>query len=279
VREIEESEFDLKPAGRFKPKGKSELMSVYRLPWEEFRSIIDGIEPGSYLPVLAKQKAAIFAGVGMSLFIAYLFFLRYMRYLTADAKAVAALTLNPDLIISEYPAVPVVLGLVVVAFIVVVWRVHALSHFTLKLLNGGLGFALGYLLVFVPFIYFGLDYLPAGHEVLYESRHLFVEVFENNSPVYAEPSETAEVLRTVGAGNILLQVDSRNRGGLSWNKVYLGEEGDGWMVRVQPPKLGVPETRVTYADKFYFKLRDVYALLLGCFGFIWGFWQFRIRPV
>ena len=42
---LEERASCLARSGRFKPKGKSEMMSVYRCPWESFESIIGGIKP------------------------------------------------------------------------------------------------------------------------------------------------------------------------------------------------------------------------------------------
>ena len=52
----------------------------------------------------------------------------------------------------------------------------------------------------------------------------------------------------------------------------------GWIERVTPPKVGVPSKRVTWADKFYFYSRDLYALIAGLLGFVWGWLNFRIKP-
>ena len=43
-------------------------------------------------------------------------------------------------------------------------------------------------------------------------------------------------------------------------------------------RFGVPEKRITIAYKFAIRNRDLYALIAGLLGFIWGALSFRIRP-
>jgi hypothetical protein len=68
-------------------------------------------------------------------------------------------------------------------------------------------------------------------------------------------------------------------GDLTWNKVLLGAEKFGWIVRVSPPQMGVPEKIVSQADKFHFRYKDLYTFAFAFFCFIFVFWKFRIRPV
>ncbi len=279
AREVEEYEFNLAAAGRFKPKGKSELMSVFRVPWEEFESIIDGIKPGSYLPVVARQKVAIAVAGTVSLVAAYALYLNYLRYVAADSKAIAVLSLNPELILWEYPIVIGVIAVVLSVMMIVLLRVQAAPHIILKLLNGGFGFGVGFFVLFAAFSLSPVDFLPFGKSVVFESQHLFVNVIESDSQIYAEPAEDSEILRNVDAGNILLQMDAKKVEGVWWFKIYLGPEEYGWIIRISPPKMGVAETRVSQADKFFFRLRDIYALVLGMIGFVIGFVKFSIRPV
>ena len=77
---------------------------------------------------------------------------------------------------------------------------------------------------------------------------------------------------------LLLQADVREQGNMIWNKVLIGKNKYGWVLRIDPPKLGVPERRISSADKFYFKYKDVYNLIVGIIGFILGFFHFKIRP-
>ncbi len=77
---------------------------------------------------------------------------------------------------------------------------------------------------------------------------------------------------------VLLLADVAVPEGLTWNKVLVGKRKYGWIPRVIPAKLGVPEKRLTIAHKFTFRYRDLYGLVAGLLGFIWGSLSFRIRP-
>ncbi len=66
---------------------------------------------------------------------------------------------------------------------------------------------------------------------------------------------------------------------LIWNKVLIGKKNYGWILRVIPATIGVPEKRMTISYKFYFKYIDLFTLFIGSIGFIWGFLNFRLRPV
>lgn len=116
-------------------------------------------------------------------------------------------------------------------------------------------------------------------EVLNSSEHLYVEVLENNSSIFKEPSLNGQALRQFKAGQLLLQTDYKKVGSLAWNKVLLGAEEYGWIVRVSPPQMGVPEKRISEAYKFHFRYKDLYAFILGFLFFIYGYWKFRIRPI
>jgi hypothetical protein len=83
----------------------------------------------------------------------------------------------------------------------------------------------------------------------------------------------------MNAGQLLLQTDYKKSEDLAWNKVLLGEKQYGWIPRILPPEIGVPEKRVSLAYKFYFRYKDLYAFIAGFCCFIIGFWKFRIRPI
>jgi len=59
------------------------------------------------------------------------------------------------------------------------------------------------------------------------------------------------------AGKLLLQTDFKQIGDLAWNKVLLGVEQYGWIVRVSPPQMGIPEKRISQAYKFFFRYKDL----------------------
>jgi hypothetical protein len=114
--------------------------------------------------------------------------------------------------------------------------------------------------------------------VISRSDHLFVEVVSNNTAVYARPDSDADVLRHTSSGNLLLLADVKHIKGITWNKVFVGGSRYGWVERVLPPRIGVPEKRLTLAYKYYFRYQDLYALIGGLIGFLWGYLNFRVRP-
>jgi hypothetical protein len=81
----------------------------------------------------------------------------------------------------------------------------------------------------------------------------------------------------VKKGTIMLLSDISDIDGLTWNKILIGYNKYGWVLRVMPPKSGLPEKRLTIANKFYFRYSDLVVLTVGFLGFIWGFWKYRVR--
>ena len=94
-----------------------------------------------------------------------------------------------------------------------------------------------------------------------------------------KPSIKSKSLKKVDKGNLLLLTDVKKSDRLTWNKVLIGKKNYGWILRVIPDTMGVPEKRMTISYKFYFKYIDIFALSIGFIGFIWGFLNFRLRPV
>ncbi len=102
---------------------------------------------------------------------------------------------------------------------------------------------------------------------------------ENNVNICKDPNSNSLILDKVNKGNLLLLADVSKKGSLTWNKVLLGKKEYGWILRVVPPKFGVPEKRLTITYKFNASYVDMCALLIGLLGFVWGFIKFRIRTV
>ncbi|MGD8504706.1 MAG: hypothetical protein PVH49_13925, partial [Syntrophobacterales bacterium] len=72
--------------------------------------------------------------------------------------------------------------------------------------------------------------------------------------------------------------DVAKRRKITWNKVLVGKGEYAWIPRVVPAKIGVPKKRLSIANKFYLRYRDLGALIAGVIGFFWGVINFRIRP-
>ena len=102
---------------------------------------------------------------------------------------------------------------------------------------------------------------------------------KNNVNIIKDTSNDSRIMMKVNKGNLLLLADVSKKGSLTWNKVLLGKKEYGWILRVVPPKFGVPEKRLTITYKFNLRYLDMCALLIGLLGFAWGFVKFRIRTV
>ncbi len=275
---VSKKSFSLVRKGSFVPKGKRRSVTIYRLPWKKYPSLIDGIREGGLLPVVERQKFEVLLYSHASLDILYFLFLEYFRYLFADFESLALLFLNPRLILEIHIAIPIGLGALAVAALLLLIRLKTIPHVALGLLKGWFGFAIGFFLFFVLTHYSQLEIGLGWNERLYQSRHLFVEVQEDGTSVHKRPSENAPIVRRVNEGDILLLADVAERKGMKWNKVLVGKGKYGWIPRIVPAKFGVPEKRITVAHKFSVRNRDLYALIAGLLGFIWGAVSFRIRP-
>ncbi len=105
-----------------------------------------------------------------------------------------------------------------------------------------------------------------------------MEVLEDDAGLHRKPAETSPVILKVTDGTVLLLADVVKQRKITWNKVLVGKGKYGWIPRVVPAKIGVPRKRLSIANKFYFRYRDLGALVVGLAGFVWGILSFRIRP-
>jgi len=149
----------------------------------------------------------------------------------------------------------------------------------LRLFKGGFGFGLvfGLGLLTTPLFESGVD--MTWNRVLYESQHLFVEVLAPKAEVSAEPESAEAPVQRVERSDLLLLTDVAHKGGVVWNKVLVGKQQYGWVPRVQPARIGEPERKITMAYKFYFRTLDTWLLLAGSLGLLWGFFNFRLKPI
>ena len=276
---VRKKAFGLVRKGSFVPKGKRRPVTIYRLPWKKYQNLIDGIREGGILPVVGRQKFEVLVYSLATLGILYFLFLRYFRYLFGDSESLALLFLNPRLILDIHIAIPIGLGALGIAAVLLLIRLKAVPHIALGILKGWFGFAIGFFLFFVLTHYVGLEFGPSWSEELCQSHHLFVEVQEDDTAVHRRPSKNAPIIRKVDKGDILLLADVAEGESMKWNKVLVGKGKYGWIPRIVPARFGVPEIRLTVAYKFSLRNRDLYALIAGLFGFIWGALSFRIRPV
>lgn len=277
--EFDEHDFTFVEKGKFKPKGKKTSISLYQCKWKEHQNLIDNLRLTSYLPVVRKQKFQLLLYFLTTIGFLYFLYLKYMRYLIADTESVALLFLNPKNLIYEYPQIFIVCGVIILAIIVVLLKLKTIPHFILPLLQGGFGFSIGFLVFYLLANILPVNIESKWKEIIHQSDHLFVEVLEDDSFIYEEPSLNSTVKDTVDKGSLLLLSGVSKHENLQWNKVLVEQKKWGWILRVRPAQMGIPETRLTIANKFYFRYRDLYAFIFGFIFFIWSFIKFRVLPV
>ena len=238
------------------------------------------MQPGAVAPMLPRQKLEVLLYAAVSLGILYFLYFKYLRYLIADSKSLALLPINSLSLINFHPAVSITVGVLFMALILLLIKFKKKApRFFFKTLKGGFVFCAGFFLFYLPAAHLPFDTGAGLKGTVYQSENLFVEVVENNVNICKDPNSDSQILRKVNKGNLLLLADVSKKGPLTWNKVLLGKKEYGWILRVVPPKFGVPEKRLTITYKFNFRYMDVCALLIGLLGFVWGFIKFKIRTV
>lgn len=276
--------FGLVKSISFTPKGKTQEIKVYRCEWRSLDQLIEGIQIDPFLAMKPKQKIEVLIYALSCAGILYFLYLKYIRYILADSESLALFYLNPQHFINVPPIVPVILGAIALLATVLLVRMTTVPHFIFMILKGSFGFCIGFFLFYLPATFITLEYIPLKIEnilnkEIFQSSHLFVEVKENNTNIRKKPGIKSESLKKVNKGNLLLLTDVKKINRLTWNKVLIGDKNYGWILRVIPAKIGVPEKRMTIAYKFYLKYIDLFALFTGTIGFIWGFFNFKLRPV
>jgi class 3 adenylate cyclase len=275
---LDEEHFGLAKTGSILPKGKRSEVTIYKCEWRKYPSLIDEITEDAFFRVLLRQKfellAYFLAFQGMLFFL----FFKYLRYLLADNENLALLTLKLQSILDLRIAIPFAMAVLAMATAIFFFRTKSIPHFALRFLKGVFGFTLGFMLLFIPTNYFHLDLGLRLNDTLYQSHHLFVEVLEDKAGIHEMPSETSPIIYTANDGTILLLADVIEREVMKWNKVLVGKKRYGWIPRIMPAKIGVPEIRLSISNKFYFRYRDLYGFIIGSVGFIWGALSFRFKP-
>jgi len=238
------------------------------------------MQPGAAAPMVVRQKLEVLLYAAASYGILCFLYFKYLRYFIADSKSLTLLPVNSLQIINIHPAVLITVGVLFMVSILLLMQFKKKApQFFFKTLKGGFGFCAGFFLFYLP-----AAYLPFATEAglkgaVYQSENLFVEVIKKNVNISKDTGTNSRILQKVNKGDLMLLADVSKKGSLTWNKVLLGKKEYGWILRVVPPKFGVPEKRLTITYKFNFRYLDMWALLIGLLGFAWGFIIFRIRTV
>ncbi len=275
---ISRKKYRLTKQGTFTPKGKKRKMTIYRCHWQKLPTLIEDIKLTPLLPVIRRQKLNILAYIIATIGLFYFIYIKYIRYLLADSEYIALLALNPASLLHGHPANWAILLVIGLSSVFLIIRIRRIPTLLLKALKGGFGFCLVFILVYIFFTTVPVDLHLNRRAVIHESGHLFVHTMKDETAIYRTPSFDAKIIRKVNRGILLLLSDVRRIENTVWNKVLLDQGKHGWIIRVTPAKLGVPPQRFSLTNKFYLRLLDVYAFIIGCIGFAWGFCSFKIQP-
>ncbi len=265
--------YNLVKYGRVALKGKRSEITVYKCNWREYEDLTGRIRYHGWLPLVPKQKRELLLYLLSFGGVLYFIYLNYLRYLISDSEDAALMFLNPKLLLQQEP---VLLGSVVGVLLLILFLLfssRSIPGFLLHSIKGGFGFAVAFMLIWLPVHYYQAEWEQGWNKVLHESKHLFVQVQENDAPVYRHSNIKAEVLLVTNENDLLLLGDVQKHNGTTWNKVLIAPHEYGWMERVTPRN-----RRITLTNKFYFRFKDLYPFIFGLLGFLWGVVDFRIKP-
>ena len=277
-KRINWKKYVLEDHGAFVPKGKTRPLQVYLCRWQEAPDLLEPIRVSSRLPLIPGQRLEILLYAASSAAAVLLPGWLYLRFLASENETLSLMLLNPGTFWWEYPLL-ILLGVLAAAGLyAAAFKLKKIPHALLRCFKGGFGFLAAFTLSLGL-----LSLLPGApgryfQTPLHASKHLFVKALLPDTPAYRTPALDGEIFRHFQPGQLLLLNAVKQSGGVTWNRVLVGPGRYGWMPRVLPLDIGVLPKRVTFTDKFYFRIRDLYALILGLCGFLWGFLTFRLRP-
>lgn len=267
----------LQKKDRFRPRGKKREMTIYQCQWRKSPSMIPAIRHGSALMLDSAQRRVLLGCAAVIVIFIGFLFVRYIRFFAADSKILSLLMLDPVQSVIRAPWLAAVPVLLLSLMFFTVLKVRRFSLGNIRLIHGGVGFCIGYTVSILIFTWI-LGRNEFLNRSVFESRHLIVEVVETQAPIHESPDPDSPVMRTLPRGSALLLADVKKTGDMTWNKVLIGQDIYGWVVRVVPARLGVPEKRITLTRKHYFKFRDLIAVAAGFLTFLIFYGTFRLRP-
>jgi hypothetical protein len=208
------------------------------------------------------------------LFTGYVCYLRFFRYLLADDEAIAVAMLNPEQLPTAQPGLFSLIMLVILILFFGLLRLKPSASLVFRLVKGGYGYCLVLLLLLFT-IMIAKDHFPEQwNSIVYESKHLFVEVQANETRLRSEPSLESNIITTVDAGTLLLLNDVKQVEELTWNRVLLAPSEYAWIVRVVRLD-DSNRKRLSKTSKFYFTLADQMSLLIALIGLVWGLVSYK----
>lgn len=279
VRKMSQKKYCLERKDRFTPKGKKKALTVYKCNWRKVPTFIEKKKDKTTLVINSLQRWEILGAGIFTIFMILFLCIKYLRYFLLDLEVFYLMQFSPQDVFMNFPAISILTLLILLSLIFLIIKIKFINIGLFKLINGGLGYGLFFFLFYIITLVIPMGSFLNSDKVIYHSRHLFVEIMTKEATVYEEPLKTSPVIKKVRSRTILLQNDVWEVENLVWNKVLLGLDTYGWVLRTEPPQIGIPEERISISYPFRFTYLDMYNLIFGLFGFIWGFFRFKMRPV
>ena len=264
--------------GSFTPRGKHRRIALYLCHWQEHEELLARIRLNPLSRLGQRQQLEVAGYLLVLLISIYLFYHHYLRYLLADHEVLALLLLNPGTMLWRYWYLTLLLTIGIALLLWRSARIDVIPSRGFKLLKGAASGTLFFALLQGLAMLIPLHDIPGLGSPLVETHHLFVELEQDETPIHAEPSTVAEVVRRDDAGTLLLLADVRRVKETVWNKVLLEEGQYGWVMRIRPADIGITEQRISRAAKFSLHYTDLLLLLLTLPAIFWGYRSFHIRP-
>jgi class 3 adenylate cyclase len=270
-------EYCLARRAKVQLKGKKSKVSIYQCHWKKSPSLIDDLQITPHQPITRRQKLEFFLHTIVGLAVIYFIYVTYIRYLLADWEFLTPLILSPVNPLNHLPTVIVAILILALVNYLVLDLKKKIPKWVLRTFKGGYGFGLMFFSAFFIFRFLPVEAQTLWHDHLFKSSHLYVRVMRDRTIVREKPALTSRVLGMVNTGRLFHLQDYQKTGRMAWNKIKYKKEVYGWIVRVVPPKIGVPKKRLTLANYFYFCWIDLYCFILGSVGFLFGYLRFRIH--
>jgi class 3 adenylate cyclase len=279
AKAIDKETFQRRKKGGFTPKGKHQRIALYQCDWQHHANLLQGLKLKSFTPLGSRQSLEMIGYALMLVGAFYYFYLHYLRYLLADNDTVALLALNPATMLQRYWYFTLACGLISSALLWLAMRINAIPYRMLKALKGGATGGLLFVALHSVSGWLPLAAVPGFEKSIYDSQHLFVEIQQDNAAIHQAADSESTIMMQQNSGTLLLLSDVLRNGDTVWNKVLVGEESFGWIMRIQPKRMGIAEGRVSRAEKFTLRYGDLYLLLLALPALLWGYRSFRLRPM
>jgi len=280
VRGLDRKRYGLVRASDIRPRGRRRPVGLYAVDWGRVTLDTPSAPPQELFPVYGPQRNELLLCALLIALGTISLFQNYLRFILADFERTALLFSYSRVALDAPMHVWIAGTALLVGAIAVLARMRRMPRTLLRLLYGGAGFTLAGALFWLLSQYTpGVVSDPDWERPLWESQHLFVQILQDDVAIRSAPSFEAPELLSVGSGALFLLSDVDQSGPLTWNRVWLGGGQRGFVPRVLPAELGRPRRRVSLADKFYFRVRDLATMAVGGVGFLIGFWRFRLRPI